>query len=170
MNDSGDTPPSLGRRLATYALIGVGFLQIAGWLLGSQLVMGLGFMTNASPLPLVFSDFRGIEPFSSTFEITLTDTAGKEDRIPITPETYAQLEGPYNLRNVYGAVFAGGPKLESPKERALWESIMRFGFCDPGLVAKTFGYAANMASATVTQTSRARGIDGTWQQEIACLP
>lgn len=156
------------RGVGLCAVISIGFLQMAGWILQSDTLQGLGFITNASPLPLVFSIFRGIEPFSSQFTLTVVDSNGQDQLIPVSPEAYAKLEGPYNLRNVYGAVFAGGPKFTSEKEIAMWNSIMKFGFCSPAVVSRQFGLASDIAEVRVTQVSRARGIDGQWQQAVRC--
>ena len=158
------------RRAGMWGVIAVGFLQMAGWGLKSETLLGLGFITNAAPLPLVFSMFRGIEPFSSKFSLTVVSRGGEEREFPVTPDSYARLEGPYNLRNVYGAVFAGGPRLESPKEKAMWEAIVRFGFCQPGTVAQQFGLGTDIREIRVAQLSRARGIAGHWVQSVRCEP
>jgi hypothetical protein len=151
-----------------YLVIGVGFLQIIGWAIGSKEVEGLGFMTNASPLPYVFSIFRGIEPYSSKFEIEITDGNGKTSLVHVTPAIYEQLQGPYNLRNVYGAVIAGSPVLKGPKEQLLVQSVMQFGFCNPGTVARDFGIDYKIAKLRMIQTSRAEGIPGQWTTEVVC--
>ncbi len=155
------------RRWSMIALLAVGSLQIVGWVLGLKPITALGFMTNAAPLPLVFSDFRGIEPFSSRYRIRFVRVDGTERVVDVTPETYERLDGPYNFRNVFGAVFAFGPKLETPEETAMWESVMRWAFFEPGLVASTLGERAPLARVDVMQESRARGIPGTFVRGVA---
>lgn len=154
------------RRWPMIALVVVGSLQIVGWISGIKPLAALGFMTNAAPLPLVFSDFRGIEPFSSRYRIRFVRVDGTERVVDVTPDAYARLEGPYNFRNVFGAVFAFGPKLETPEETAMWESVMRWAFFNPGLVASTLGESTPLARVDVVQESRARGIPGTFVRGI----
>jgi hypothetical protein len=60
---------------------------------------------------------------------------------------YARLRGPYNRRNVYGAVLAYGPVLSTdPAGRPMFEAVARYALCgdapllrelgiDPALVA-----------------------------------
>jgi hypothetical protein len=158
------------RTIGEVLLILLGFIQLIGWVFGIPSLTGIGFMSNASPLPLVFSVFRGKEPFSSTFDLAIKESDGKLHQIRISPEIYAQLEGPYNLRNVYGAAFASLPMLESSNEKELVHSVLKFGFCEPGVVRKQFGFTAPIASFQITQTSRAKGIEGTWKEEILCQP
>ena len=75
-----------------------------------------------APCPKVFCDMGGMEPFASCFEI-IAD-GDKTTRIPITPELYRQLRGPYNRRNVYGAAIAAAPILP---ER-VWRTVFSYAF------------------------------------------
>lgn len=112
-------------------VLGIGSLQLAGYLSGIDAIRKLGAVSAASPLPLVFSHFRGLETFSPKFYV-LVDRQGSLTEIPITPATYRSLGGPYNRRNVYGAAFAFGAVLKEPSERRLVEGVLRYGFCSGG--------------------------------------
>jgi hypothetical protein len=107
-----------------------------------------------------------MEPFSSLYRIRFVRADGGEHVVDVTPQAYARLEGPYNFRNVFGAVFAFGPKLETPQEVAMWESVMRWAFFEPGWVAKALGERAPLRRVEVIQESRARGIPGTFTRGI----
>jgi hypothetical protein len=103
-------------------VVGIGFLQIVGHVCQSKTIKGLGAMTAASPLPIVFTTVRGLETFSSQFYFQITDKTGNKSEIEITPELYSKLKGPYNRRNVYGAAIAYGPILDS----ALLHSVLDY--------------------------------------------
>lgn len=72
---------------------------------------GVGAATMASPAPKVFSSVRGLETYSTRFFLVWTDVQGVERALELTPEVVSRLHGPYNRRNVYGAVLAYGPVL-----------------------------------------------------------
>lgn len=113
-------------------VLAIGALQIVGYLLDISAVRRLGQITAASPLPLVFSHFRGLETFSPRFEVLVTSPQGEPLEIPITPSTYSELGGPYNRRNVYGVAFAFGAVLQTESERRLVDRVLAYGFCNNG--------------------------------------
>lgn len=149
------------RKLAIFVLAMVGGFQLLGLATGSSTLRGLGHLSAASPLPLVFSHFRGRETFAADFEVRLERTDGTTRSVAITPELYAKLDGPYNRRNVYGAVFAYGPALDRPDERALVRQIVHHGFCDPGPVARRFGETQAPAAVTLVVRSKSAGASKT---------
>ena len=54
----------------------------------------------------------------NTIFVEWTDTAAQFHSVEITPERAQGLRGPYNRRNVYGAVLAYGPIVETDTESA----------------------------------------------------
>lgn len=112
-------------RLAAGALLALGLLQMAGDLLGLPALKGLAAATNASPAPKVFSVAKGLETYSTRFFVEYADAAGSHS-VELTAEIYARLRGPYNRRNVYGAVLAYGPVLSTdPRAKPMFESVAR---------------------------------------------
>jgi hypothetical protein len=108
----------------------VGSLQTFGYLSGIEGLRKIGQLTAASPLPLVFSSFRGLETFSPRFAL---EVRGSGTRIvPMTKALYSELDGPYNRRNVYGAAFAFGAVLANEGERELVSSVLTYGLCPGG--------------------------------------
>jgi len=105
----------LGGRAAL--LVALGVAQMTGDVLHARPLQWLAAATNASPAPKVFTAFGNYEPFSARFFINGTE---------ITPEVYARVRGPYNRRNVYGAVLAGGPVVPP----VLRDPVMRYALCD----------------------------------------
>ena len=157
------------RQVLLAGMVVIGSLQMVGYLVGSQTLLGLGFLTNASPLPLVFSHFRGIEPFSATYQLEWTTRSGATASQAVTPAVYARLKGPYNLRHVYGTVFAAGPVLQQdPMEAKLWQTVMNRAFCRPGFLQQSFALPENLETVTLQLQGRATGMSDGWQKEVVC--
>ncbi len=156
-------------RWAGVVLVAVGLSQLAGFVVGSQTLRGLGALSTASPLPFVFSAFRGVETFAADFELTVEDVTGERRSVVITPQLYAQLDGPYNRRNAYGAVISYGPALDKPEERAMVDRVLRYGFCDGGPLAQQLGGGGTLRSATITVRGRS-GDRRVTQLEAKCAP
>jgi hypothetical protein len=117
-------------RAAAVFLLLLGSLGMIGHAIGSDVLRGLAAMTCAAPAPKVFSAVKGLETYSTKFRIEWIDHEGAPQSVELTPELYARVEGPYNRRNVYGAVLAFGPVLVSdPRTKPMWESIMRYAAC-----------------------------------------
>lgn len=142
--------------IAALILVLLGFLQMLGWATGSAALRGAGFALTASPLPMVFSHMRGAEPFSAAYAVTY-DTGSERKTLDITPKLYEKLKGPYNLRNTYGAAFAFGPVAHGGHERELWESVITFGMCRKGPVARQFGVKEAIERLSIHVTPSAKG-------------
>ncbi len=108
-------------RVIAIALVLLGIAQMVGDLSGLTPLKGLAAATNASPAPKVFSAVRGLETYSTRFFVEWEDGTS----IELTPEVYGRLKGPYNRRNVYGAVLAYAPVL--PPE--LRDPVARYALC-----------------------------------------
>lgn len=134
---------------AAVGLLVIGLLQITGDLLeraGAASVgrplKGVGAATTASPAPKVFSAVRGLETFSTRFTLEWWDRDGRPQSLPLTPEVYAKVRGPYNRRNVYGAVLAYGPVLATDERtRPLYESVARYALCGDAPLLRELGVA-----------------------------
>ena len=74
-------------------------------------IKAIGAATTASPAPKVFTSHRGLETFSTQFTLEWETRDGVKQTLPLTPELYQRVRGPYNRRNVFGAVLAYGPVL-----------------------------------------------------------
>lgn len=118
----------MGKNLLYLALVSLGFLQMLGFLTQQKAIRGIGTVTVASPLPLVFSSVKGYETFSPNFFFEYLDSKGTWQKVKITPEIYSQLKAPYQYRNVLGAAISYGPILPE----SLWQPILHHAFVDPG--------------------------------------
>ena len=115
-------------------LIALGLLQIIGFATGQKWLKGIGQLTVASPLPIVFTEQKGCETFALDFSIEYEDESGGRGLIPVTPQVYANFDEPYNYRNVLGAAISYGAIL--PEK--IWRPILEFAFINPGTIGRTF--------------------------------
>jgi len=128
------------RRIAIGALALLGFAQMAGDISHSPALKAVAAATAASPAPKVFSAVKGLETFSTRFFVEWSDPTGAYHSTEITSERYAHLRGPYNRRNVYGAVLAYGPVLESdPHTLALFNALSSYALCGQAPLLRELG-------------------------------
>lgn len=121
-------------------LLALGLMQMAGDVLHLPWLKGIGAATGASPAPKVFSSVRGLETFSTRFFVEWTDIAGNFHSLEITPELYARVRGPYNRRNVYGALLAYGPVLQTDERtRGMFNSVASYGLCHGAPLLRDLG-------------------------------
>lgn len=145
-------------RKALYAIvIAVGFLRVVGWVLQNDTVKGLGGITTASPLPIVFTEVNGVETFASDVFVVFEDHADSTQRLRITPAVYSKLSGPYNRRNVFGAAIAFGPVME----KDLWQSVLGYGLCT-GVLQRELGLPDEMHNTRFVLRTRTTGRDDEW--------
>jgi hypothetical protein len=130
-----------------FGLLLIGLMQMTGDLLeragaasAGRPIKGVGAATTASPAPKVFSAVHGLETFSTRFTLEWRDRDGRSQSLPLTPEVYARVRGPYNRRNVYGAVLAYGPVLATDERtRPLFESVARYALCGDAPLLRELG-------------------------------
>ena len=158
---------SIKEKILSSLVILIGFLSMLGTLTSVEAIRGLGFMSTASPLPLVFSKFRGVENFSSDYFMDVTFDDGETTSFQITDEMYERTTGPYNRRNPYGAVLAYGPMLNKPNEMALRDSVMKYSACGHGTFMKELGLSKKIKHIKVTLKSKTLARPE-WQFEVVC--
>jgi hypothetical protein len=156
------------KNLPTLLILAVGSLQILGYLTGIQSLRQLGQLSAAAPLPFVFSEFRGLETFSLDFTFNAETVVGNSLTLKMTPQVYSQFQGPYNRRNIYGAVLAYGPKLTSPGEKKLVSSVLYYGFCLNGPLGKMFATKDPLKRIVITTHPKAQTEQGPFREEIHC--
>ena len=125
---------------AAILLVVLGLAQMAGDVLHVPALKGIAAATAASPAPKVFSAVRGLETYSTRFSLEWEDLAGARLALTLTPEVNARLRGPYNRRNVFGAVLAYGPVLATnPATRPMFESVARYALCGDAPILRELG-------------------------------
>lgn len=152
------------RDFAAIALAILGSLQMAGYILGSDTLRGLGAASAMSPLPKVFSDVDGLETFASAFTLRYREQDGTAKTLPITPEVYGRLSGPYNRRNVYGAALSYAPRLPTP----LWEAAFCYGLGTNGPLRTELGLGQTTSEFSVSIETRTAGRSDRWTLDPRC--
>ena len=128
-------------RATAALLLLLGLLQMAADAVGARALKGIAAATGASPAPKVFSAVRGLETYSTRFHLEWTSALGEPRSVRLTPEIYTRLRGPYNRRNVYGAVLAYGPLLSTdPVTRPMFESVARHALCGTAPLLRELGF------------------------------
>lgn len=136
----------MARTIAIVTLALVGFAQMAGDVFHLSALKAVAVATAASPAPKVFSAVKGLETFSTRFFIEWNDATGAAHSVEITPERYAHLRGPYNRRNVYGAVLAYGPVLVSdPHTLRLFNAVSSYALCGKAPLLRELGIPPDAA-------------------------
>jgi hypothetical protein len=147
---------------AAILLGAVGLLQMAGELVGSRALKGIGAASAVAPLPKVSSDVGGVETLASEFTFEIDGGAA----IPITPDLYRRLAGPYNRRNVYGAALADAPRLPPP----LWEAVLCYGLSAGGPLRSELGLPPAPARVSVRIRTKTGGRTDSWLLAPPCSP
>jgi hypothetical protein len=125
-------------------------MQMAGDILHLPALKAFGLATAASPAPKVFSAVQGLETYSTRFYIDWTDTDRQPHSTEITPEINSHIRGPYNRRNVFGAVLAYGPVLVSnPQSRPMFDSVARYALCGKAPLLHELGIEPATVSGTI---------------------
>jgi hypothetical protein len=126
--------------MAPVLLLCVGLAQMAGDVLHLPVLKAVAAATGASPAPKVFSAVRGLETYSTGFDLEWEDRRGSHQVLRLTPEVNARLRGPYNRRNVFGAVLAYGPVLVSEaRTRPMFDSVARYALCGDAPILRELG-------------------------------
>jgi hypothetical protein len=121
-------------------LLALALAQMAGDVAGASWLRAFAAATGASPAPKVFSAVRGLETYSTRFALEWREEGGARRSLALTPESCASLRGPYNRRNVYGAVLAYGPVLATdPRTRPLLEAVLAAALCPPAPLLRELG-------------------------------
>ena len=138
--------------IAPAFLIAVGCLQMVGDLTDLRAVKAIGAATGSSPAPKVFTAHKGFETYSSQFFVRWTDKAsGEQQALRLTPAVYRGVAGPYNRRNVYGAVLAYAPVLPSePATRAMHDSAIAYAMCGESSLLAEIGIDRATIAGPVT--------------------
>jgi hypothetical protein len=128
----------------------VGFAQMSGDVFHLNALKAVAAATAASPAPKVFSAVKGLETYSSRLFIESASQKANSQSFEITPELYSRLRGPYNRRNVFGAVLAYGPVLASdPHTRPLFDSVSRYALCGHAPLLRELGMPASSVAPLV---------------------
>ena len=118
------------KNIVIIVLLLVGLLQIIGEIIGSRTIRDLGMATAASPAPRIFSSIKGFEPFSNSVFLEWKGPLGSDESILMTPDLYADLEGPFSRRNIFVSILTLGPILSIDSNwDTLFRALSRYALC-----------------------------------------
>jgi len=133
-------PKSLKKALPVAFLLIIGLLQMGADLFHQKKLKGFASAWGASPCPKVFTTVDGLETFSSRFFLSWTQPNGKKQNLEITKAMANQLKGPYNRRNVYGALLSYGPILKTlPETQDAYYSIKNYALQNQKVLIEELG-------------------------------
>ncbi|MDQ3047925.1 MAG: sterol desaturase family protein [Bacteroidota bacterium] len=167
-NVNGSKAPSFSfskikNKLVGLFMISLGLLQTIGYCMKNDTIKGLGFMSGSSPLPIVFTSVKGVETFSLYYNLKLITENNDTIHIDLDPATYAQLKGPYNRRNIYGAAFGYGPVLPEKQRTA----VLHYAFFNKeNNILKDFGITEPLKSVSITIRSKTKNDNRSWNYLI----
>ncbi len=166
-------------------LLILGCLQPMGYLFDMPELRGLGAISTASPLPLVFSAYNGVETFSTEFYLVINYTTIATSPIegswsgPMTRSLYKEIRGPYNRRNVFGVVFSHGPFFKTSELVELRNAVLDWGFCKKHLdfvldkpgengVSKLSDICPQSLEVYITSKSAKQSQQSQWVMKLEC--
>jgi hypothetical protein len=133
----------MGSKIGPALLFAVGMFQMSADVLRLPALKAAAAATAASPAPKVFSAVRGLETYSTRFYLEWTEADGRSRSALLTPEIYARMQGPYNRRNIYGAVLAYGPVLAAdPRTRPMYSSVITYALCGEAPLFRELGLSS----------------------------
>jgi sterol desaturase/sphingolipid hydroxylase (fatty acid hydroxylase superfamily) len=159
-------------KLLTYILVIWGSLSSSMYLTNTdQNIQKFTMPFVSSPLPIVFSHYKGVETFATRFHLYIE----LDTEIPFNFTTtldatkYELIKGPYNRRNVYGAMFSFGPFFEDDALIKLRDQILKYAVCEPGMMKREL-YLTNalIKKIDITTTVDTQNDNRTWITHIVC--
>lgn len=146
------------------ALLAFGLSAMAGEVLKISALKGIGLASCAAPYTKVFSEAttsdgsETFETFAAKFILHYETSDGDERSIHITPELYQKLKGPYQRRNVYGAILAYGPALSKDVQQRTFD----YAVDSPGALRKELSIPENATNLSVEMISQTAGSKQIW--------
>ena len=129
---------------------------------GLEKLSAVAATTNMTPAMKVFTAHEGYETYSSKFELVVNFRDGAQVSSYLDLSNYSGLKGPYNRRNVYGALIAYGPVLAANDRTAeTWREMARRSFCRENTVLFELGFenSSGVSAATIHYHGQIKDID-----------
>lgn len=140
------------------AITAIGMLQMVGHTLRVPALRGIGLATGVAPFPRVFCETDGYEAFAASYHLRWTMPDGTRHCRQITPEWYADLAGPYNRRNAYGAAIAFAPRMDP----ALRDAVLNHAMAPDSPLRRELGIPPEATDPAIHIIPRSGEADGPW--------
>lgn len=145
-------------------ILAFGLSAMVGELLNMSTLKGVGLASCASPYTKVFSQATAsdngapFETFAASFILHYTASDGVAHELNITPDLYQKLKGPYQRRNVYGAILAYGPALSKNVQQRTFD----YAINSPGYLRKELNIPESASRIRVEMISQTEGSNHSW--------
>jgi len=151
-----------GRNAVSLFLCLVGLSQGIGYLVGWNALQRAGLATGVSPLPVVFCDLHGYEPYTANTRMVFEDEQRRRFQFLVTPELCSHLTGPGFRRHMYMAVVALAPRLAKP----IVQSVLCYGLRGP--LMNELSMPLKTARISMFIQSRSSGNENQWTFDLSC--
>lgn len=144
-------------------------VKVVADLAGLETLSAVAATTNLTPAMKVFTAHKGYETYSSKFELVIDFRDGTQATGFLDTYSYPGLKGPYNRRNVYGALIAYGPVLASNDRTVeMWREMARRGFCRENSVLNELGFenTSGVVAASIHYIARTKNV-GRFPNQLA---
>jgi hypothetical protein len=152
------------RSLLAWLLVIIGLLSMLGHVSRQKIFFRLGMLTVASPLPLVFTDRRGMEDFANEYSLIYSTAESPLKEISLQSKELARLEGSFTRKAVFAAAIAYAPRLP----RALWRAVLGYGFCHSGPLAQAIEEKSPLRSYKLVVRTLTKGRTDEWEFRGKC--
>jgi len=140
-------------KVAAVLLCFLGSIKVIADALELKALSAVVAVTNTTPAMKVFTAHDGYETYSAKFQLQVDYDDGSSQSSVLTKQQYQGLRGPYNRRNVYGALIAYGPILYSSEvTHKMWVTMSRNAFCRNEPISEELGYTSNAKITSVSIT------------------
>ena len=141
----------------------LGCSAMLGQVLGVKALKGFGLASAASPFTKVFCsaetrDGKQFETFAADFTLIYDTPETSNQELVITPEIYSKLAGPYQRRNVYGAILAYGPALPE----TLCHDTLAYALAPGSQLLHELEIPANASHFRIHIQSKTKGNSASW--------
>lgn len=137
------------KRIWIFLIIGVGFLQILGHVTNIPSLSNLGRTLAASPLPLVFTSYKGIETFGYRYEVEAIDYNGQYYRAELTSKIHQESSDSLPYRHMVVIALTHGPAFRTAAELRMFNAVIRHNFCIGQGEAKLLNWPDGMKTITI---------------------
>ncbi len=142
----------------------VGVIGSLGYILKIPEMQLLGYLTAASPTPLVFNQFNGLEYWASNGKVDLVFADGSQASFPFDQKLFHKIRGPH-IRKIAAIIpFSLAPVLNDAQVTAQVSAA----FCR-GLLAPDIGLNKRVASVQLSIESPTKGREFKWQRRYQCI-
>ena len=148
-----------------FLLLALGLAQVFGKVFQFPSLQQLGYISAASPLPLVFTDIYGYETFASDYELEYTTVSGHKGKITKMDRKYfSALAAPHNLKGTYSIAIAYIPIF--PEN--MIKSVLECGYCNKGRLAKAIGIEEPLQEVVLNIKTKTAGRNKQWRFVLKC--